>query len=148
MREIRLTEIANLLTLTRKRENMKSYHNLSDRLISFAVSMITVTDQLPKNIAGYHLARQLTRSGSSPALQYGEAQSAESRSDFIHKMKIALKELRETYNCLKIIDKLDWLKEHNIHAELTECNELISIFVKSISTAQKNRGTEKTQQSC
>ncbi|MBI2284080.1 MAG: four helix bundle protein [Bacteroidetes bacterium] len=127
---------------------MKSYHNLSDRLISFAVSMITVADQLPKNIGGCHLARQLTRSGSSPALQYGEAQSAESRSDFIHKMKIAVKELRETYNCLKIIDKLDWLKEHNIHAEQTECNELISIFVKSISTAQKNRSTEKTQQSC
>ncbi len=110
--------------------------------------MITVADQLPKNIGGCHLARQLTRSGSSPALQYGEAQSAESRSDFIHKMKIAVKELRETYNCLKIIDKLDWLKEHNIHAEQTECNELISIFVKSISTAQKNRSTEKTQQSC
>ncbi len=127
---------------------MKSYHNLSDRLISFAVSMITVADQLPKNIAGYHLAKQLTRSGSSPALQYGEAQSAESRSDFIHKMKIAVKELRETYNCLKIIDKLNWIKERNIHVEQTECNELISIFVKSIATAQKNRDPEKKQESC
>lgn len=127
---------------------MKSYYNLSDRLISFAVSMIIVADQLPKNIAGYHLARQLTRSGSSPALQYGEAQSAESRSDFIHKMKIALKELRETHNCLKIIDKLNWIKERNIQTEQTECNELISIFVKSIATAQKNRDPEKKQESC
>ena len=64
---------------------MKTTFNLGDRLISFAVSMIKLAEKLPKNLAGNHLAGQLTRSGTAPALHYGEAQSAESRSDFIHK---------------------------------------------------------------
>ena len=63
--------------------------DLEERLIDFAVAAIKI---LPKTYAGSHLAGQLTRSGSSPALNYGEVQSAESRNDFIHKMKVALKE--------------------------------------------------------
>lgn len=122
---------------------MKTTFNLSDRLISFAVSMIKLAEKLPKNLAGNHLAGQLTRSGTSPALHYGEAQSAESRSDFIHKMKVAAKELRETNNCLKIIIKINWFEEHSLNLEQTECNELISIFIKSIATAQKNKESEK-----
>ena len=122
---------------------MKTTFNLSDRLISFAVSMIKLAEKLPKNLAGNHLAGQLTRSGTSPALHYGEAQSAESRSDFIHKMKVAAKELRETNNCLKIIIKINWFEEHSFNLEQTECNELISIFIKSIATAQKNKESEK-----
>jgi len=122
---------------------MNRYYDLSDRLIDFAVAMIKLAERLPRNLAGTHLANQLTRSGSSPALLYGEAQSAESRSDFIHKMKIGVKELRETGNCLKIINKLNWLEDNTINAIQHECNELISIFVKSIATAQKNKETEK-----
>jgi four helix bundle protein len=122
---------------------MKSSFNLSNRLGHFGVSMIKVSEKLPKTFGGNYLGGQLTRSGASPALHYGEAQAAESRADFIHKMKIASKELRETNNCLKIIDKLGWLGESELNFEQTECNELISIFVKSISTAQKNRDAEK-----
>jgi len=70
--------------------------DLEDRLIDFSVSVIKIADQLPKTYTGKHLGAQIVRSGTSPALNYGEAQSAESRRDFIHKMKISLKELRET----------------------------------------------------
>ena len=76
----------------------KDYHDydLEDRLIEFAVRIIALIESLPKTKVGKHVGGQLLRSGTSPAPNYGEAQGAESRSDFIHKMKICLKELRET----------------------------------------------------
>lgn len=101
--------------------------------------MIKAAEKLPKSFAGNHLACQLIRSGTAPALHYGEAIAAESRNDFIHKMKIALKELRETNNCLKIINQIKWAEDNSIVNGLRECNELIAIFVKSIGTAQKNK---------
>jgi four helix bundle protein len=86
-----------------------------------------------------HLTSQLLRSGTSPALNYGEAQSAESRNDFIHKLKVALKELRESYNSLQIIKRAELSnKVQLIENTSKECNELIAILVKSIETAQKN----------
>lgn len=120
---------------------MNGKFDLSERLIDFGVAAIKLAERLPNSFAGCHLAAQLTRSGTAPALHYGEAQSAESRADFIHKMKIAAKELRETNNCLKIIDRMLWVSETGIESEIKECNELISIFIKSISTAQRNRKT-------
>ena len=77
---------------------------LEERLIDFAVSIIQIADTVPKTHAGKHLAGQIVRSGTSPALNYGEAQAGESKKDFIHKMKICLKELRETIINLKIAD--------------------------------------------
>ncbi len=89
--------------------------------------------------AGNHLSGQLIRSGTSPALNYGEAQSAESRKDFIHKMKIVLKELRESLVCLKILHRSNlYISEDKLNRIINECDELISIFVKSIETAEKN----------
>ena len=86
------------------------------------------------------------RSGTSPALQYGEAQSAESRNDFIHKLKILLKELSETLVSLKIIKKVPLTKKIDlVEKALTECNELISIFVKSIETAKKNNDKNRNE---
>ena len=86
------------------------------------------------------------RSGTSPALQYGEAQSAESRNDFIHKLKILLKELRETLVSLKIIKKVPLTKKIDlVEKALTKCNELISIFVKSIETAKKNNDKNRNE---
>jgi four helix bundle protein len=76
---------------------------LEERLIDFAVAIVDVVESLPNSKAGNHIANQLIRSGTSPAPNYGEARSAESRKDFIHKMKISLKELRETMIWLKII---------------------------------------------
>jgi four helix bundle protein len=82
---------------------------------------------------------QLVRCGTSHALNYGEAQSGESRKDFIHKIKIVLKELRETFVALKIIHKAKLFStEEKLQIALKENNELISIFVKSVETAQTN----------
>ena len=111
---------------------------LEERLIDFAVLIIGIANELLNSRAGNHLSGQLVRSGTSPALNYGEAQSAESKKDFIHKIKIVLKELRETYVCLKIIRRSKLYKiEKKILDALTENDELISIFVKSVGTAQK-----------
>ncbi|MEM9280232.1 MAG: four helix bundle protein [Verrucomicrobiota bacterium] len=113
--------------------------DLEDRLVEFAAQMIDVVDALPDTRAGRHLASQLVRSGTSPAPNYGEAQSAESRADFIHKMKISLKELRETMVWLKVIRRKEMLSSSALMDRIDECNQLISIFVKSIETAQSNR---------
>ncbi len=117
---------------------MEKKYDLDERLIGFASEIINVAEALPKGFAGNHLSGQLIRSGTSPALQYGEAQSAESRADFIHKMKISAKELRETFNCLRIIKRKDWIEIDTLQSVLDENNQLISIFVKIIETAQKN----------
>src|ERR1044071_1337073 len=79
--------------------------DLEDRLIEFAVLVIQISDSLFDTRAGNHIAGQVVRSGTHPALHYGEAQSAESRQDFIHKLKVLLKELRETNNAFKIIKR-------------------------------------------
>ena len=114
-------------------------YDLEERLITFSVLIIEIVNETPSSKAGNHLSGQLVRSGTSVALNYGEAQSAESRKDFIHKMKIILKELRETFVCLKIIHRSKLFKsESKIVKAKKENNELISIFVKSIETAQKN----------
>jgi len=119
-------------------------HDLEERLINFAVWVIEIVESMPDTKAANHLAGQLLRSGTSPALNYGEAQSGESRKDFIHKIKIALKELRETNICLKIIQRAKLYKlADKINSALAESNELISIFVKSVETAQKNNKNQK-----
>ncbi len=114
--------------------------DLEDRLIDFAVRVIRVAESLPKSRVGIHVAGQLIRSGTSPAPNYGEAQSAESRLDFIHKMKICLKELRETRTWLRMIVRASLIKpESKIEPLLDENDQLISIFVTSIRTARQNQ---------
>jgi four helix bundle protein len=118
------------------KEVAKKY-DLENRLIMFAVSIMDVVDVLPNNRAGNHIAGQLIRSGTSAAPNYGEALSAESRKDFIHKMKIALKELRETRIWLMIVLRKGLLQAPaRVEAALSECVELIRIFAKSIKTAE------------
>jgi len=113
--------------------------NLEERLIDFSVLIIEIVNEMPNSKAGSHLSRQLVRSGTSVSLNYGEAQSGESRKDFIHKMKIVLKELRETFVCLKIIHRTKlYLTVSKMEKAMKENNELISIFVKSVETAQSN----------
>src|SRR5215468_6849834 len=111
--------------------------DLDERLINFASSILELSGLLPQTLAGRHMAGQLIRSGTAPALHYGEAQAGESRKDFIHKMKVALKELRETYNGLRIVKKTNWLSVEKLNP-MIENNQLISIFVRSIETATKN----------
>ncbi len=118
--------------------NSVKKYDLEDRLIEFAIKIIELVEELPKNRAGNPIAGQLIRCGTSPALNYGEVQSSESQKDFVHKMKIILKELRETNICLKIIKRKPLIRQYQrLDKVIKECNELISIFVSSIRTAQK-----------
>ena len=117
---------------------MEKRYDLKDRLIDFAVRIIKLSESLPTTKAGRHISGQMLRSGTSPAANYGEAISAESRADFIHKLKIALKELRETEVWLKIIIRSKIVKNINRLIPLVEeTDELISILFKSIDTAKK-----------
>ena len=114
--------------------------DLEERLIDFAVRIIHVAESLPKTKAGNHIAGQLIRCGTSPAPNYGEAKDAESRADFINKMKISLKELRETMIWLFIIGKANLLKSASkLEPLINESNQLISIFVASVKTAKQNK---------
>ncbi|RIJ50057.1 four helix bundle protein [Maribellus luteus] len=117
--------------------------DLEERLIKSTAMIIRLAETLPNSPVGSHMQNQIVRSGTSPALNYGEAQSAESKKDFIHKMSICLKELRETFVALKIIKYSGLTKTVDLLEEcFIENNELISIFVKSIETAKKNRSVE------
>ena len=112
-------------------------YDLEGRLIDFAVRIIEVGRSLPKTKVGNRIAGQLVRCGTSPASNYGEAQGAESRSDFIHKMKVCLKELRETRVWLVMIVRAGLIKPASkLDSLIDENNQLISIFVKSIQTAR------------
>lgn len=112
--------------------------DLEDRLIDFAVRIIRTAESLPKTRVGNHIAGQLIRCGTSPAPNYGEAQSAESRADFIHKMKVCLKELRETRIWLLMIVRANLIKPASkLKSLIDENNELISIFVTSVKTAKQ-----------
>lgn len=114
--------------------------DLEERLIVFAINIIGLTEGIKSCVAGRHMSDQIVRSGSSIALNYGEAQSAESGKDFVHKLGICLKELRETYINLRIIEGAKLHSDKVLLANLNhENNELISIFVKSIETSKRNQ---------
>lgn len=122
----------------------KRKFDLDERLIGFAVLIISITESMERTVAATHIATQLMRSGTSPALHYGEAQSAESRADFIHKLKVLLKELRESQNAMRITIRAALTKKTDVvEKAIAECNELISIFVRSIETAKRNMELEK-----
>ncbi len=122
---------------------MKEF-DLEERLINFSVLIIEIVNGMPNSKAASHLAGQLVRSGTSVSLNYGEAKGGESRKDFIHKIQIVLKELRETFVCLKIIDRVKlYGSKEKIGNALKENDELISIFVKSVGTARKNSSKSK-----
>jgi len=118
---------------------MNNKKDLRNRLIDFSVLIIEIVNSLDGSKASLHLGGQLLRSGTSPALNYGEAQDAESVNNFVHKMKIILKELRETEINLNIIEKAGLSQDMaKVRFGISESNELISIFVTSIKTAKKN----------
>lgn len=118
--------------------NVSTKFDLEDRLVKFAIMIVDVCELLPDTKACNNLEYQLSKSGTAPALLYGEAQAAESRMDFIHKMKVALKELRESRINLRIISEKPIVINNMVKKALDECNQLIGIFSKSIETARKN----------
>jgi four helix bundle protein len=107
----------------------------ADRLLDFAVSVGKATNAFPNGRLGIHVANQLIRSGTAPAANYAEARAAESRRDFIHKLKLSLKELRESMFWLELATRMDLNADRELTTVVAECNELIAIFVTSIETA-------------
>ena len=114
-------------------------YDLEKRLLEYSVRIIKLIESLPNTKAGNHIAGQLLRSGTSPYPNHGEAQAAESPRDFIHKLRISLKELRESARWLKLIQQVPLLTKPELLDEIIlETEELIKIFVTSIRTAEKN----------
>ena len=122
-----------------KEENGKVY-DLEERLLDCGASVIKLTRGLPKDHAERHVGNQLLRSGTAPCSHHGEAQAAESSADFIHKMRLALKELRESERWLKLIQRANLIPNtDSIASLLNETDQLIRIFVTSIRTAETRR---------
>jgi four helix bundle protein len=109
---------------------------LEERLIDFAVRIIRLSASLPRSVAGKHIGGQIMRSGTSPAPNYGEARGAESHADFVHKLRIVLKELNETSIWLRTIERSQMLKKGSIVELLSENKELCRIFTASLKTAR------------
>jgi four helix bundle protein len=115
-------------------------YDLEDRLVEYGCRMIDVVEALPSTRAGNYIAGQLIKCSLSPAFNYGEVQAAESRSDFIHKLGVVLKELKECRTALKIIRRKEMIKPiKRIDKISKETEELIAIIAKSIETATKNK---------
>jgi four helix bundle protein len=112
---------------------------LEERLIEFAVRIIRISTNLPKTNAGKHIAAQILRSGTSPAPNYGEARGGESTADFIHKLRIVLKELNETHIWLRIIERSRLLDKSLLVDILNENKELCRIFSSSLKTARARK---------
>jgi four helix bundle protein len=114
--------------------------DLEERLLEYAVRIIRLVDALPGTRAGRHVADQLLRCGTSPLANHGELQAAESRRDFIHKLGICLKEIREARRWLRLVHRAPLLAPSKIDPLLGETEALIKIFAASIRTAEKNKG--------
>jgi four helix bundle protein len=119
-------------------------YDLEERLLEFASAIIDLSEKLPTSRAGNHVAGQILRSGTSPYPNHGEAESGESRNDFIHKLKVCLKELRETRRWARLVHRKRWVEnDPTLIFVLSECEELIRIFFSSIQTAQRNGLVQK-----
>lgn len=115
-------------------------YDLEERLLEFAVRIVRVTESMPRSPAGVHVADQLLRSGTSPFGHHGEAEGAESRDDFIHKLKVCYKELREARRWLRLAQRVPLVAKPELLEELlTEAEELGRIFSASRRTAESNR---------
>jgi four helix bundle protein len=117
----------------------KNGDDIAERLLDFAVRVIKLVNALPKTIVGRYIAGQLVRSGTSCGFNYEESRGAESRADFIHKLGIALKEIKESRFWLKVIYHAKIMKPEQIESLIEECKELAAIIAKSIITAKANK---------
>jgi four helix bundle protein len=121
-------------------DNMEEkQRKISDRLLDFGVDIIKLTIELNKMVIGRTIAKQLLRSGTSAGANYEETYGAESRTDFIHKLQIVLKELRESLYWLKLIRKSDILINSNLKILIEETEQLCKIIAQSVITAKNNK---------
>ncbi len=116
-------------------------YDLEDRLLDYAAMIIDLAEKLPKTLAGSHVGSHLLRSGTSPLFHHGEAEEAESPRDFVHKLKVCLKELRESKRAVRLIRKAGLVQPASgVDPVLKEADELIRIFATSIRTAKRGPG--------
>jgi len=111
--------------------------DLSERLIDFAVRVIRLCESLPNTYLGNHISKQLIRSCTSIGANYEEARGAESDADFLHKINITLKEARESFYWLKVIQRSNLIQTNLLSEIIMEDNEICSIFVSSVRTLKK-----------
>ncbi len=110
---------------------------LENRLVKFSVAIIEMTKELKEGFESQHLSKQIIRSGTATALLYGEAQGAISKKDFIHKISLVLRELKETQINLRIIEESNLLRNQNLMNQIKdENNQLIKIFMKTMQTSK------------
>jgi four helix bundle protein len=122
--------------------------DLEERLLEFASAIIDLSEKLPDTRAGNHVAGQVLRSGTSPYPNHGEAEDAESREDFVHKLKVCPKELRETRRWVRLVRRKGWAKDDpTLVFVLSESDELIRIFFASIVTAKRNALEQRRKRS-
>ena len=127
----------------------KQTYDLEERLLEYSARIIKIVEQLPNTRVGNHVAGQLLKSGTSPYPNHGEAQAAESPKDFIHKLRIALKELRESQRWLKLFQRVPLIKKPELLNDiLQETEELIKIFVTSIKTAERKQKSNQMILNC
>jgi len=131
------TPNAQRSTLNVQRQKQTPF-DLEDRLLEFSASIIEIVDALPNSRAANHIAAQLLRCATSPYGHHGEVEAAESRRDFIHKLRVCLKELKETRRWLRLIRRATFLAEPQISPVLLEIEQLVKIFFTSVRTAEKN----------
>lgn len=115
-------------------------YDLEDRLLNYAAEIVRLCERLPGSRAANHVASQLLRSGTAALPNHGEAQAAESRDDFIHKLSICLKELRESRRWLRLLQRVPLVKEPaEVEPLIADTESLIKIFAKSIRTAKSGK---------
>jgi four helix bundle protein len=126
---------------TERDGNGQRNYDLEERLLNYACDIVRLIGKLPRSRAGNHVARQLLKSGTSPLPNHGEAQAAESGNDFVHKLKICLKELRESYRWLRLIERVPLVRKPDdlnfVRVLIAETQELIKIFYSSIRTTKR-----------
>ena len=127
-------------TLNAQGSSASRVYDLEERLLGYAVRIIRVAESMKRSAAGLHIADQLLRSGTSPYGNHGEAEGAESRDDFIHKLRVCFKELRESRRWLKLIQRAELIdKPEPLVGLINESDELVRNFARSIKTATKHQ---------
>lgn len=115
--------------------------NIAIRLRVFAAGVVRLCRRLPDDAAAKHIARQLVRAATGGGANYEEARGAESRADFIHKVGIANKELREALYWLQLTEEATLVVDGELPTLIREADELVAILTSSIRTAKQRDAT-------
>ena len=125
------------------RPPLRLVSDIAERLLDFGIAALRLASGLPKDPAGRHVAIQLIRSATGGGANYEEARAAESRDDFVHKIGVAAKEIRETNYWLALIERSGWGADPS--GLIREAGELSAILGASARTARANARAAKTR---